>query len=134
MSFTTRPVQTGHGSVIDRRSAHGCPPSKPRRTSGRMIVTACPTARFSPAAPAAARPSPRRPRFSVPCCPVAGVALGALPDVAAGRDEVPVWAPLAALAALMRAAAAADVRPVDVPLRAPLAALAEPVALAVPVV
>jgi hypothetical protein len=41
----------------------------------------------------------------VPFCPVSGVVLGALPDVAAERDEVPVRAPRDALAALMRAAA-----------------------------
>src|SRR5581483_4683211 len=76
-----------------------------------------------------ARPSPRKPRFSVPFCPVSGVAFGALPDVAAGRDEVRVRVPLDALAALIRAAASADVRPVDVPVRAP-AALAVPAVLA----
>ncbi len=41
----------------------------------------------------------------MPFCPVSGVAFGALPDAAAGRDEVPVRVPLDALAALIRAAA-----------------------------
>jgi hypothetical protein len=43
--------------------------------------------------------------LGVPFCPVSGVAFGALPDLAAERDEVPVRVPLDALAALIRAAA-----------------------------
>src|SRR5690242_3587673 len=150
MSFTTGPVETGCSTALSAairtdaavQAAAGVLPDDRHRLPDRLLL-ACRTGCCRTtlvvgtsswgSGSAFARPSPRKPRFSVPSCPVSGVALGTLPDVAAGRDEVPVRAPLDALAALMRAAAAGDVRPVDVPLRAPLAALAAPAVLAVPV-
>src|SRR6185437_9324179 len=123
MSFTTRPVETGHGSVIDRRSAHRCRRlSGGGRPAGRSSPLARPLAsrlphRLLPNHPSGGhvvlglrfgfRPAqPEEAALFGAVLPGVRRRLGTLPDVAAGRDEVPVRAPLDALAALMRAAAA----------------------------